>query len=53
MRELVEKVQNEFNADYTDSWYVLGILYNQLPGGPISFGDKDAAITRPAPTASP
>ena len=45
MRELVEKVQNEFNADYTDSWYVLGILYNQLPGGPISFGDKDAAIS--------
>ncbi len=45
MRELVEKVQNDFNADYTDSWYVLGILYNQLPGGPISFGDKDAAIS--------
>lgn len=45
MRELVEKVQNEFNADYTDSWYVLGILYNQLPGSPISFGDKDAAIS--------
>ena len=45
MSELVEKVQNEFNADYTDSWYVLGILYNQLPGGPISFGDKDAAIS--------
>ena len=39
-----EKVQNDFNADYTDSWYVLGILYNQLPGG-ISFGDKDFAIS--------
>ena len=45
MRNLVEKVQNDFNADYTDSWYVLGILYNQLPGGPISFGDKDFAIS--------
>ena len=45
MRALVEKVQNDFNADYTDSWYVLGILYNQLPGGPISFGDKDYAIS--------
>ncbi len=45
MRSLVEKVQNDFNADYTDSWYVLGILYNQLPGGPISFGDKDYAIS--------
>ena len=44
MRALVEKVQNDFNADYTDSWYVLGILYNQLPGG-ISFGDKDFAIS--------
>ena len=45
MRSLVEKVQNDFYADYTDSWYVLGILYNQLPGGPISFGDKDFAIS--------
>ena len=45
MRNLVEKVQNDFYADYTDSWYVLGILYNQLPGGPISFGDKDFAIS--------
>lgn len=44
MRALVEKVQNDFNADYTDSWYVLGLLYNQLPGG-ISFGDKDYAIS--------
>lgn len=41
----VEKVQNDFNADMSDSWYVLGILYNQLPGGPISFGNKDYAIS--------
>ena len=41
----VEKVQNTFKADASDSWYVLGILYNQLPGGPISFGNKDYAIS--------
>ena len=44
MRELVEKVQNDFNADMSDAWYVLGLLYNQLPGV-ISFGDKDFAIS--------
>ena len=44
MRELVEKVQNDFNADMSDAWYVLGLLYNQLPGG-ISFGDDDYAIS--------
>ncbi len=44
MRALVEKVQNDFAADRSDSWYVLGLLYNQLPGS-ISFGDKDAAIS--------
>ncbi len=44
MRGLVEKVQNDYKADRSDSWYVLGLLYNQLPGS-ISFGDKDAAIS--------
>jgi len=44
MRNLVEKVQNDYAADRSDSWYVLGLLYNQLPGS-ISFGDKDAAIS--------
>ena len=45
MRELVYKVQNDFNADMSDSWYVLGLLYNQLPGAPLSFGDDDYAIS--------
>lgn len=45
MRVLVEKVQNDFNADMSDAWYVLSLLYNQLPGSPISFGDKDYAIS--------
>lgn len=44
MRQLVEKVQNDFNADMSDAWYVLGLLYNQLPGG-ISFGNDDYAIS--------
>ncbi len=29
----------------TDSWYVLSILYNSLPGGPISFGNNNYAIS--------
>lgn len=41
----IEKIQNDLNADMSDSWYVLGILYNQLPGKPLSFGDKDYAIS--------
>lgn len=31
--------------DHTDAWYVLGILYNQLPGWPISFGNDNWAIS--------
>ena len=44
MRDLIEIVQNDFNADMSDSWYVLSLLYNQLPGV-ISFGNKDYAIS--------
>ena len=32
-------------TDNTISWYVLGQLYFQLPGWPISFGDLDTAIS--------
>lgn len=45
MRALCEKVQNDFNADMSDCWYVLGLLYNQLPGSPLSFGNKNYAIS--------
>ena len=45
MRALCEKVQNGFNADMSDCWYVLGLLYNQLPGSPLSFGNKNYAIS--------
>ncbi|MBO8436244.1 MAG: hypothetical protein IAA97_04630 [Spirochaetes bacterium] len=45
MRELIEKVQNTFNADMSDAWYVLSLLYDQLPGAPISFGNDNFAIS--------
>ncbi len=45
MLRLCEKVQNDFNADMSDCWYVMGLLYNQLPGAPISFGNDNYAIS--------
>ena len=45
MRELIYKVQNDFKADMSDSWYVLGLLYDQLPGAPLSFGNSNYAIS--------
>ena len=45
MRSLIEKVQNDFNADMSDAWYVLSLLYNQLPGSPLSFGNDNFAIS--------
>ncbi len=44
MRAIIEKVQNDFNADMSDAWYVLSLLYDQLPGG-ISFGNSNYAIS--------
>ena len=37
MLELCLKVQDDFGCDMSDCWYVMGLLYNQLPGSPISF----------------
>ncbi len=45
MYEIIKKVQNDFNADMSDSWYVLGILFNELPGSPVSFGNAKEAIS--------
>lgn len=45
MLGLIEKIQNEFKADMSDAWYVLGILYKSLPGAPISFGNNNFAIS--------
>lgn len=45
MLGLIEKLQNDMNADMSDAWYVLGILYKSLPGAPISFGNNNYAIS--------
>lgn len=45
MRELLEKVQNDYKADSSHTWYVLSMLYSKLPGGFISFGDDDIALS--------
>jgi tetratricopeptide (TPR) repeat protein len=44
MKELLEKTL-DLNAEHADSYYVLGQLYEQLPGKPISFGKKDYAVS--------
>ncbi len=45
MLDLCLKVQDGFNADMSDCWYVMSLLYNQLPGAPLSFGNKNYAIS--------
>ncbi len=46
MRDLEIKALENFDsfALETDSWYVMGVLYNSLPGG-ISFGNNNWAIS--------
>jgi hypothetical protein len=44
MRSYCHIVQNDFKADMSDNWYVLGVLYKSLPGS-ISFGNSDYAIS--------
>ena len=46
MRDLEIKALEGFDefALETDSWYVMGVLYNSLPGG-ISFGNNNYAIS--------
>jgi tetratricopeptide (TPR) repeat protein len=43
MRNLLQKAL-ALRPDHADSYYVLGQLYEQVPGG-ISFGDKDWAVS--------
>ena len=39
-------IVNDFETlDSSESWYVLSSLYDELPGGMISFGNKDWAIS--------
>ena len=45
MRDYELEAIDGFDYDHTDAWYVLGILYNQLPGWPLSFGNKNYAIS--------
>ena len=45
MQEYILKVVDGYGQDYTDAYYVLALLYDQLPGWPISFGNKNYAIS--------
>jgi len=44
MRDLLKKAVAA-EPDHADSYYVLGQLYEQVPGFPISFGDEDYAVS--------
>jgi tetratricopeptide (TPR) repeat protein len=44
MKELLEKAIN-INPKHADSYYVLGELYDELPGFPVSFGNIDYAVS--------
>jgi len=35
----------KFNPDYADAYYVLGIMYEALPGWPVSFGNKAWSVS--------
>ncbi len=44
MKDLLVK-ELALNPDRSDAYYVLGQLYRELPGWPVSFGDGDAAVS--------
>jgi tetratricopeptide (TPR) repeat protein len=44
MKKLLNQAIN-LNPEHADSYYVLGQLYEQLPGFPLSFGNKDYAVS--------
>jgi tetratricopeptide (TPR) repeat protein len=44
MKELLEQALDA-DDEHADSYYVLGQLYEQLPGKPLSFGKKDYAVS--------
>jgi tetratricopeptide (TPR) repeat protein len=44
MKDLLVK-ELSLNPDRTDPYYVLGELYRELPGWPVSFGNLDAAVS--------
>jgi tetratricopeptide (TPR) repeat protein len=44
MRDLLQQALT-VEPEHADSYYVLGQLYEQVPGFPVSFGDKDYAVS--------
>jgi len=44
MRDLLQQAL-AVEPQHADSYYVLGQLYEQVPGFPVSFGDKDFAVS--------
>jgi tetratricopeptide (TPR) repeat protein len=44
MRDLLQQAVAA-NPQHADSFYVLGQLFEQVPGFPVSFGDKDYAVS--------
>ena len=44
MRDLLRQAL-AIDPSHADSYYVLGQLYEAVPGAPLSFGDKDAAVS--------
>jgi hypothetical protein len=44
MKTLLEQTVR-LDPDYANSYYVLGQMYEQLPGRPLSFGDVDKAVS--------
>lgn len=46
MREILTEAVNKFNyIDSSELWYTAGALYDGLPGGFLSFGDKVVAVS--------
>lgn len=46
MRDILWIIINELHyMDSSEAWYVLGSLYDQLPGGLISFGNSEMAVS--------
>jgi len=44
MRDLLQQAL-ALEPEHADSYYVLGQLFEQVPGFPVSFGDKDYAVS--------
>jgi hypothetical protein len=45
LEDLTVIVNNLNTLDSSETWYVLSSLYDELPGGMISFGNKDWAVS--------